>query len=51
MKLRPDWHSDALEQGMIKVAYSGTAQDEPPISKQLLPLDLVGRNPSVASAR
>jgi type I restriction enzyme R subunit len=34
-KLRPDWHSDALDQGKIKVVYSGTAQDKPPISKHV----------------
>lgn len=30
--LRPDWHSDALDRGKIKVVYSGSAQDQPPIS-------------------
>ncbi|MCW2748374.1 MAG: type restriction endonuclease subunit, partial [Nocardioidaceae bacterium] len=30
--LRPDWHSDELEKGKIKVVYSGTASDAPPIS-------------------
>jgi len=30
--LRPDWHSDNLESGRIKVVYSGTASDAPPIS-------------------
>lgn len=25
--LRPGWHSDALEQGRIKVVHSGTPQD------------------------
>ncbi|MEW1975381.1 type I restriction endonuclease subunit R [Microbacterium profundi] len=29
---RPDWHSDALDAGRIKVVYSGTASDQPPIS-------------------
>lgn len=29
---RPDWHSDALNRGRIKVVYSGTASDGPPIS-------------------
>lgn len=29
---RPDWHSDALDSGRIKVVYSGTASDQPPIS-------------------
>ncbi|WP_036284225.1 type I restriction endonuclease subunit R [Microbacterium luticocti] len=30
--LRPDWHSDALDAGTIKVVYSGTTADQPPIS-------------------
>lgn len=30
--LRPDWHADELDRGRIKVVYSGTASDEPPIS-------------------
>ncbi|MGB3730814.1 MAG: type I restriction endonuclease subunit R [Microbacterium sp.] len=30
--LRPDWHSDALDAGRIKVVYSGTAADQPPVS-------------------
>jgi len=29
---RPDWHSDAVEKGVIKVVYSGSATDQPPIS-------------------
>lgn len=29
---RPDWHSDALDAGRIKVVYSGTASDQPPVS-------------------
>jgi type I restriction enzyme, R subunit len=32
VKLRPDWHSDALDRGRIKVVYSGTAADQPPIA-------------------
>src|SRR5690606_7014642 len=32
VKLRPDWHSDDLERGRIKVVYSGTASDVPPVS-------------------
>lgn len=35
IKLRPDWHSDALDRGKLKVMYSGTAQDKPPISKHV----------------
>jgi len=30
--LRPEWHSDDLEAGVIKVVYSGTASDAPPIA-------------------
>lgn len=33
--LRPGWHSDALGQGKIKVVYSGTAQDKPPVSQHV----------------
>ncbi|MGO2482402.1 type I restriction endonuclease subunit R [Glutamicibacter ardleyensis] len=29
--LRPDWHSDELDKGKIKVVYSGTASDTPPV--------------------
>ncbi|WP_417714999.1 type I restriction endonuclease subunit R [Rhodococcus kronopolitis] len=30
--LRPDWHSDEIDRGRIKVVYSGTASDQPPVS-------------------
>ena len=30
--LRPDWHSDDLSKGKIKVVYSGDATDVPPVS-------------------
>ncbi|MBT2555824.1 type I restriction endonuclease subunit R [Arthrobacter sp. ISL-5] len=30
--LRPDWHSDDLSKGKIKVVYSGTPSDVPPVS-------------------
>jgi len=33
--LRPEWHSDALDSGRIKVVYSGSASDQPPISDHL----------------
>ena len=33
--LRPDWHSDEIDKGRIKVVYSGTASDEPPISRHV----------------
>lgn len=32
VQLRPDWHSDALDAGKIKVVYSGSASDQPPVS-------------------
>lgn len=32
ISLRPDWHSDDLEAGKIKVVYSGNATDQPPVS-------------------
>ncbi|MQA77060.1 MAG: HsdR family type I site-specific deoxyribonuclease [Streptosporangiales bacterium] len=30
--LRPQWHADQLDKGLIKVVYSGSASDQPPIS-------------------
>jgi type I restriction enzyme R subunit len=30
--LRPEWHDDAIDRGRIKVVYSGSAQDQPPVS-------------------
>ena len=33
--LRPDWHSAELDQGRIKVVYSGSATDEPPIANHV----------------
>ncbi|RZU62855.1 type I restriction endonuclease subunit R [Zhihengliuella halotolerans] len=35
VKLRPDWHSDNEAQGRIKVVYSGTATDAPPVSEHV----------------
>ena len=32
---RPDWHSDAVDQGVIKVVYSGSASDTEPISNHV----------------
>lgn len=32
VELRPDWHSDDLGSGVIKVVYSGTASDVPPVA-------------------
>ncbi|MDA3649323.1 type I restriction endonuclease subunit R [Saccharopolyspora indica] len=34
-ELRPDWHDDAIDKGVIKVVYSGTASDKPPISQHV----------------
>lgn len=31
VELRPDWHSDALDKGKIKVVYSGTPSDVSPV--------------------
>jgi type I restriction enzyme R subunit len=28
VKIRPDWHDDAIDKGVIKVVYSGSAQDK-----------------------
>jgi len=33
--LRPDWHSDELDKGRIKVVYSGTPSDVPPVSEHV----------------
>ncbi|MGC3993494.1 MAG: type I restriction endonuclease subunit R [Propionicimonas sp.] len=33
--LRPDWHSDALDRGVLKVVYSGTASDPAGIRKHV----------------
>lgn len=33
--LRPDWHSKELNQGRIKVVYSGSASDKPPIANHV----------------
>ena len=35
--LRPDWHADDLDRGVIKVVYSGDATDQPPISASCAP--------------
>ncbi|MBO1268703.1 type I restriction endonuclease subunit R [Arthrobacter cavernae] len=35
VELRPAWHSDDLDKGKIKVAYSGTASDTPPVSEHV----------------
>lgn len=33
--LRPDWHDDAIDKGVIKVVYSGSASDQPPIAQHV----------------
>ena len=33
--LRPDWHDDAIDRGVVKVVYSGSASDEPPVSRHV----------------
>jgi type I restriction enzyme R subunit len=35
IKLRPDWHDDAVDQGVIKVVYSGSASDEGLVAKHV----------------
>ncbi|MDJ0312696.1 type I restriction endonuclease subunit R [Arthrobacter sp. H35-D1] len=35
VELRPDWHSDELDKGRIKVVYSGDATDAPPVSNHV----------------
>ena len=33
--LRPEWHHDSIEEGVLKVVYSGSAADQPPVSKHV----------------
>lgn len=35
VKLRPDWHDDAVDKGAIKVVYSGSASDTGPVAKHV----------------
>ena len=35
IKLKPDWHNDAVDKGVIKVVYSGSAQDVMPVAKHV----------------
>ena len=35
IELRPDWHADELERGLIKVVYSGDATDTEPIRRHV----------------
>ncbi|WP_167103372.1 type I restriction endonuclease subunit R [Mycobacterium sp. DL592] len=35
IKLRPEWHDDAVDKGVVKVVYSGSAKDQEPIAKHV----------------
>jgi type I restriction enzyme R subunit len=35
IRLKPDWHSDEIDKGKIKVVYTGDATDEPKIQKHV----------------
>jgi type I restriction enzyme, R subunit len=35
IKLRPHWHDDAIDKGVVKVVYSGTAQDQWLVAKHV----------------
>ena len=35
VKLRPEWHADAVDQGVIKVVYSGSASDTGRVAKHV----------------
>ncbi|WBP94041.1 type I restriction endonuclease subunit R [Mycolicibacterium neoaurum] len=35
VKLRPDWHDDAVDKGVIKVVYSGSAKDQGLVAKHV----------------
>ncbi len=35
VKLRPDWHDDAVDKGVVKVVYSGSASDEGRVAKHV----------------
>ncbi len=35
IKIRPDWHNDAIDKGVIKVVYSGSAQDQGIVAKHV----------------
>lgn len=35
IKLRPEWHDDAVDKGVIKVVYSGSASDVEPVAKHV----------------
>ncbi|GAA1022535.1 MULTISPECIES: type I restriction endonuclease subunit R [Amycolatopsis] len=35
VKIKPEWHHDAVDKGVIKVVYSGTAQDVLPVARHV----------------
>ena len=35
VKLRPGWHDDAVDKGVVKVVYSGSAADQRPVAKHV----------------
>jgi type I restriction enzyme R subunit len=35
VKLRPDWHNDSIDKGVVKVVYSGSPQDQGLIAKHV----------------
>lgn len=35
IKLKPDWHDDAVDKGVIKVVYSGSAKDQGVVAKHV----------------
>lgn len=35
IKLRPNWHEDAIDRGVVKVVYSGTPQDQGLVAKHV----------------
>jgi type I restriction enzyme R subunit len=35
IKLRPGWHDDAVDKGVVKVVYSGSAVDHQPVAKHV----------------
>ncbi len=35
IELRPQWHADEIDRGKIKVVYTGSPQDQPPVSKHV----------------
>ena len=35
IKLKPEWHDDAVDKGVIKVVYSGSPQDQGAVAKHV----------------